>query len=234
MPPRETPLVNNFIYHIINRGNNSIPIFINNYDYQKFIQIMLYYQKPQTLRLSKLLQLPKSQRIKLKNFPQSNQTFLVEIIAYCLMPNHFHLLLKQTQNNGITTFMRLVQNSYCHYFNTKWNRKGTLFEGRFKSVLVETDEQLLHLSRYIHLNPYSSFLVKDVPSLMEYKYSSLPEYLKMTASEICQKQIILDQFPTINDYKNFVLNQADYQRTLDQIKHQTLEYSTNPGTTQKK
>lgn len=147
----------------------------------------------------------------------------VEINAYCLMPNHYHLLVKQTKDNGIFNFVRRLSSSCSHYFNKKNERKGGLFEGRFKAVRVETNGQLLHLSRYIHLNPYSSFLVNDLRSLLDYSFSSLPEYLGRTETSICQKGTILNQFPNPEDYKKFVLDQADYQRSLEEIKHQLLE-----------
>ena len=139
------------------------------------------------------------------------------------MINHYHLLLKQIKNNGIFNFIRLLNNSYSHYFNTKYKRKGSLFEGRFKAARIENDAQLLHLSRYIHLNPYSSFLVKNSEELISYPFSSLSEYLRQNKDNICHKEIVLGQFSDFKDYKKFVLNQADYQRSLQGIKHQLLE-----------
>jgi len=139
------------------------------------------------------------------------------------MPNHFHLLLKQSKDKGILTFMRSFQNSYAHYFNHKAKRKGTLFQGRFKTIRVETEAQLLHLSRYIHLNPLSSYVIKDLTALWQYPYSSLLEYINLQKSQYCQKQIILKQFSNRLDYKKFVSDRADYQQSLEKIKHQLLE-----------
>jgi len=224
MPIRSTPLVNNEIYHVLNRGNGAIPIFKNKWDFKKFLEIMFYYQNSNPpLRLSQFLLLPANERSNFETEFRQKKDFLVEIIAYCLMPNHFHFLLRQIKNNGIFQFMRLFQNSYSHHFNKKNKRKGGLFEDRFKAILVETDNQLLHLSRYIHLNPYSSHLVKDFPSLLVYQYSSLPEYLAPVNLQYCQKEIILGQFSSPCAYKKFVLDQADYQKNLEQVKHQTLE-----------
>ncbi len=147
----------------------------------------------------------------------------VELLEYCLMPNHFHLLLKQNTDNGISKLMGDFTNSYARYFNIRNNRKGPLFESKFKSIRVESNEQLLHLSRYIHLNPYSSCLVKNVQEIETYPYSSLSEYLSPSNDRYCQKEIVLDQFKKIVDYKIFVLNQADYQRKLQEIKYLSLE-----------
>lgn len=224
MPARNTPLVNGEIYHLFNRGNGSIPIFKSAYDYRKFIEIFLYYQNTNPpIRLSQFNNLLQDKKLQIEKELQIKKDFLVEILAYCLMPNHFHLLVKQIKDNGIYNFARKISDSYSHHFNIKNERKGSIFEGRFKATRVETNDQLLHISRYIHLNPHSSFLIKDIFSLKNYSFSSFPEYLGLTSNSHCQKEIILCQFKDIQSYQNFVFDQADYQRTLDQIKHQTFE-----------
>lgn len=216
MPIRKTPLVNGEIYHLINRGVASQPIFLTKRDFERCLLTMFYYQNPiQAVSYSHLIRFPR-QKNKIEAPP-------VEILTYCLMPNHFHLLVKQIQENGITTFIRKLTNSYSKFFNTKNKRKGPLFEGRFRAVLIETNEQLLHVNRYIHLNPYSSYLVKTKNQLLSYPFSSLPEYLNPQALPKCTKEIILSQFKNISSYKEFLLDQADYQQTLDQIKHLSLD-----------
>lgn len=224
MPTRIIPLVTNEIYHVFNRGNASTPIFRTKYDYQKFIQTFLFYQNNNPpIRFSKLTELSRQEREKLLKKLESKKDSLVTIIGYCLMPNHYHFILRQIKEGGILNFIRLFTNSYSRYFNIKCKRRGGLFEGRFKAIRVETDSQLFHLSRYVHLNPYSSFLVKDFSSLLRYPYSSLPEYIGTSKTNLCNKEIILDQFLSPEAYKEFVFDQADYQRTLEEIKHQLLE-----------
>ena len=224
MPRRNLPLVTGEIYHTLNRGTGSIPIFRTDKDYQKFLAILLYYQNAQVpFRFSRFVHLEREERVKLKKDLAKKKIFLVEIIAYCLMENHFHLLLKQEKDNGIMNLLRLVQNSYSHYFNKKSKRKGLLFEGSFKAIRVETEPQLLHLSRYIHLNPYSAYAVKNLSSLFKYPYSSLGEYINKRQKEVCQKNTILKLLSSRKKYKQFVSNQADYQRSLQTIKHQFLE-----------
>ena len=99
-----------------------------------------------------------------------------------------------------------------------------MFEGRFKTTRVESEPQLLHLSRYIHLNPYSASLVKNIEGLIEYSYSSLREYLELGEKNICRKKIIMKAFGnSIEKYKNFIADRADYQRHLQIIKDQILE-----------
>lgn len=161
---------------------------------------------------------------KFSHFP--NLTFkpdlskkIIEILAFCLMPNHFHLLLKQIKEGGITEFVSKVTNSYTKYFNTKYTRVGPLFQGEFKSVIVEDDEQLLHLSRYIHLNPLVLYLVKN---LDQYEWSSYREYVSGKKG-ICTKEEVLGFFKTPKEYEQFILDQADYAKQLELIKHKVIE-----------
>lgn len=137
------------------------------------------------------------------------------------MPNHFHFLLKQIKDNGISHFVANFQNSYTRYFNVKWKKDGPLLLTQFKAVRIEDDNQLLHVSRYIHLNPYSSFVIKSIDNLIDYPWSSLKEYL--SSANVVKSEEIINLIGSSKKYKKFLLDQADYQRTLDQIKHLTHE-----------
>ena len=224
MPGRKIPLVNNEIYHVLNKGISLQPTFLTKRDYQRALQTIFYYQNQKPpLKYSRFLSLSNKQRETILDNLRKQKLILVEIIAFCLMPNHFHFLLKQVANRGISKFISNFTNSYTRYFNTKNKREGALFKGKFKSVRIESDEQLLHVSRYTHLNPYSSYVIKTLEELENYPYSSLPEYLQRSPKGSCQKEIILDQFKNLNSYKNFVFDQANYQRELENIKHLILE-----------
>lgn len=224
MPTRKIPLVTGQIYHIINRGNGSLPIFTKDYTYQKFISLSDYYRHRKVpLKYSKLNSLPREERNQLLQELINKKDYQVEILSYCLMPTHYHFLLKQSCDNGIQNFIRLLTNSYSHYFNAKNERKGPLFEGRFKAVLIQTEEQLLHVSRYIHLNPYSGYLVKKIEDIFSYPYSSIGEYLNKKERGICHKNIILSFFSTPQSFKKFIADRADYQRKIETIKHLILE-----------
>lgn len=223
MPARFTPLVTDQYYHIFNRGVNKQPIFQGVRDYKRALDILEFYSFNPKLRFSKFLLLSQEERSNFMDSLHKINDKLVDIICFCLMPNHFHLLLNQLKDNGISKFMANLQNSFTRYFNTKHERIGPLLQGQFKAVLIEDDNQLLHVSRYIHLNPYSSYVVKDIEGLIEYKWSSFPEYLGIADKEICAKKIILDHFKNTQDYKQFVFDQADYQRKLEEIKHLVLE-----------
>ena len=138
------------------------------------------------------------------------------------MPTHIHLVLKQLVNSGVSSFMNILLNSFARYFNLSHNRHGPLWESRFKNVLIETDEQLLHLTRYVHLNPTSAGLV-ELPN--EWNYSSYLEYLGERSSKgICNWEGILEIQP--NNYQKFVNGRTSYQRSLSQIKHLLIENYT--------
>ena len=211
MPSRSVPFVNEEYYHIFNRGVAKMPIFNNAFDYKHFINTFLYYQVEGPK--------PRFSFFRKKPIALKNNVKIVDIICYCLMPNHFHFLLRQKKEDGITEFVGKISNSYTRYFNVKNKRIGPLLQGEFKSVYVESNEQVLHLSRYIHLNPLIGYVAKE---LNEYRWSSYPEYLGLT-DEICSKDEVLGQFKSVKDYEKFVLDQVDYARVLDFIKHKLLE-----------
>lgn len=149
---------------------------------------------------------------------------IVQLIAYCLMPTHMHAVLKQLQDKGISVFMGNVLNSYTRYFNTKYRRKGPLWEGRFKNVRVISDEQLLHLTRYVHLNPVTARLVDDPK---DWAASSYNEYVSKVKDEerVCEYDGILD-FGGKEQYRKFVIERIDYQRELALLK-ESLDISQN-------
>lgn len=224
MPGRETPLVTGEIYHIINRGVAGMDIFSSDRHYQHALETAFYYQnrKP-PLRYSYFSALSYSEKAERLEKLKSQKDFLVEIICYCLMPNHFHFLLKQLVDNGISIYLSKFSNSFTRYNNTKHNRVGPLFQGKFKSVHVDNEQQLLHLSRYIHLNPFSSGIVKHLKDLTDYRYSSLPEYLGLNSNQYCSQDLVLGYFKSKESYRDFVFDQAYEQRELDIIKHSILE-----------
>lgn len=213
MPYRLIPFVNDHYYHVFNRGVEKRKIFLNDRDYQQFLQTLYYYQ----------FRGPKPRFSTHKRFPSVNfdkNPKIVEIICYCLMPNHFHFLIKQLENAGVSEFVNKISNSYTKYFNTKHNRVGHLFQGTFKAVPVETDEQLVHLSRYIHLNPYVSELVKDLES---FPYSSYNDFIKGTDNKLCNSGAILSLFKDVKEYKNFIKDQESYALELERMKELLID-----------
>lgn len=224
MPSRKIPLVTDHYYHIFNRGVNKQPIFFSMKDYKRALETLEFYSySPMPLRYSKFLQLNRDERTQILFSLKKTGIKLISFICFCLMPNHFHFLLKQKVDGGITRFMSNFQNSFTRYSNTKYEMIGPLLQGEFKSVLAEDDSQLLHLSRYIHLNPYTSAIVKDVIELESYPWSSYAEYVKDTSMNFCDKEIVLSFFKNKDEYKNFVWDRVAYQRELARIKHILLE-----------
>jgi putative transposase len=204
-------------YHIYNRGVNKGDIFLSKFDYQSFLSFLKIYLSPKnTKELQQSLEIAVGWQekdkiirlLRLNNFSQE-----ISLLAYCLMPNHFHLLIKQSTSIAIQSFIRSLLSKYSMYFNFIHKRTGPLFEGRYKAVLVKSEEQLVHLSRYIHLNP------KEKSST--WKYSSLPNYLGQINQIWVKSNEILSYFSEEKpgfSYKSFI-DQKDKDFTLlDKLK----------------
>ncbi len=208
MPARNTLkiYVENGFYHIYNRGVEKRIVFVDAQDYQvflKYIKEVLSPLEEQEMRTKYVMQGLSLQSVRR---PVKSYYGKIELLAYCLMPNHFHFLIKQHDRTFLEGLMRSLMTRYSMYFNKKYDRVGSLFQGRYKAVLIEDERQLLHLSRYIHLNPveYS----KDLKSA----YSSYAEYLDIRntnwvkTKEILSffNQKVLSDFKKLNSYKDFV------------------------------
>jgi putative transposase len=136
------------------------------------------------------------------------------------MTNHYHLLMEQSADNGISKFVGNVQNSYTKYFNVRHQRKGPLFLSAFRCKLINTEAQFLHLSRYIHLNPFTAYIIKDIEKLKDYPYSSCPDYFgQLPPRRITYTSMLNRAFRNPVVHWDFVANQADYQKQLAHISH---------------
>ncbi len=206
-------------YHIYNRGVEKRHIFLDSQDYGVFLSYLKEYLSPKDekalfARLSepnissqerdKILKL-----LRLNNF--YNEIFL---LAYCLMPNHFHLLIKQSNALSIDKFMNSLALRYAIYFNRKYKRTGILFQDVYKAVSIETDEQLLHLSRYIHQNPLNKNKIPRKSPLSDFlsQPSSYPEYLGQRKSNWVATEEILSYFSKTNhklSYQSFIEQSED-------------------------
>lgn len=222
MPGRKIPLVNGEIYHVFNRGIDRRPTFTTKGEFQRAQQTLSFYKFFNLpMSLSKFLRLENKKQNEVLDLLMKNKK-LIEIFCYCLMPNHFHFLLRQEQDQGIARFLSNLQNSYTRYFNIRHERDGSLLLDQFKAVRIETEEQLIHVSRYIHLNPHTGYVVKTLEELECYPWSSFPDYLQGN-SKIVNIEFTLNLFGSIQKYKKFVFDQADYQRRLKEIEHLVLE-----------
>lgn len=222
MPYRKIPLIGGEIYHVFNRSIAKQPIFLTSRDFQRSVDVINFYRfKKPKLRFSFFNRLQKGEKESFLEDLLTNGEKLLEILAFCIMPNHVHFLLQPMGDQSMSDFMRNFQHSYSKYFNTKTQRTGSLFQSMFKAVRIESDEQLLHVSRYIHLNPATSYLVK-IGTLLEYPWSSFKDYLGENASMVARDKV-LGHFRSKEDYRRFVFDQASYQRELERIKHLILE-----------
>lgn len=222
MPARKIPLVAGEYYHVFNRVQNKEHVFTRKSDCQRVLITFDYYRfSNPPLKLSYYLASGSERRRDIRDRLKSLET-LVDLITFCVMPNHFHILVRQNKDNGISRFLSLTQNSLTKFRNVKYKRNGHLFKGQFKAVRIEDDEQLLHVHRYIHLNPYTAYVVKTTNELANYAYSSLPEYLGNTEG-FCVRNPIMDNFRNNKDYQQFIFDSADYHRHMVLIKHLTLE-----------
>ncbi len=213
MPRRFTPFVTNEFYHVFNRSAYRQPILSNKRDISYFHQLVHYYiQANPPVKFSYYRTNPDKYDFDLKEK-------LVSIVSYCYMPNHFHFCLRQEKENGIQKFFQKILNSFSHYYALKYKNKGPLFESAFKAVHIETEEQLIHLSRYHHLNPVTSHLVKHPK---DYLHSSYNAYFDKYTS-VVDPTPILTHFSSLKAYEKFVLDQIGYQRKLHQIKHLLLD-----------
>lgn len=223
MPYRTTIFASGEYYHIYNRGVAYQPIFKNKRDYERFVLTLSFYcfwDVP--LRLSKVLHLSREIRENVLVNLSKHDNKSVEVIAYCLMPNHFHLLVKQVKEGGISKYLRKSINSYAKYYNTKYKRVGSLFQDMFKAIRIESDEQFIHVSRYIHLNPLVSFLVRR-KEFLEYPWSSLRSYVKKSEADFVSTKSLLAHFKNRTEYIQFVLDQEEHGKKLEEIKHLVFE-----------
>ncbi len=229
---RRIQFVNDYFYHIYNRGTEKRNILLNEVDYFRFIHDLYEFNNVKaTLNLARdIVRGSTSNNISNNKKPRE---LLVEIIAFCLMPNHFHLILRQLKEKGITKFMQKLGTGYTMYFNQKNKRTGALFQGRFKAILVDKDNYFLPLVNYVHLNPVELIEPnwkeegirnrKKVNEFLEdYRWSSYPDYVGIkNFPSVINKEFFTSYFKNEENYKNFV-NQW-LTKDLELIKNTILE-----------
>jgi putative transposase len=174
-------------YHLYNRGIDQRLIFMDERDYAVFMHIL------KTL----LLDPKKLENEQVRPVRKSDVYDEIKLVAFCLMPNHFHLMVQQLSDRAITRFTRRLNNAYVTYFNQRHERRGSLFEGKLKAILVEYEEYYLYLTRYIHRNPLA-FWTKP---LITYPYSSYPYYLGKKQADWVKPEDVLSYFQRAADLK---------------------------------
>lgn len=216
MQQRKDLLANDHYYHVFSRSIAQYVVFNDAEEYSRMIEILnLYRYLDFNHKYSRFINFETIRQNAIIEDLEKNSPVFVEIVAYCIMPTHIHLVLKQITNHGISNYIAKVLNSYSRYFNLNHKRVGPLWAGRFKSVLVLKDEQLQHLTRYIHLNPTSAGLAK---SLKDWQFSSYFEYIDLIEGKekICSYDDLFDFSP--QEYEKFVMDRKSYQKKLSYIK----------------
>ena len=222
MPYRRTPLISGQIYHIYNRSLDGRRVFQSQKVANHFLELLKYYRSTKaTSSYSCYQSLEKIQNESLTKILLFKKYFRVKVLAYCLMPTHFHLLMRQEVDSGISKYISDSMNAFTRFFNIKSKRKGPLFLPRFQAKLIYDREQLIHVSRYIHLNPYSSGNIQNLEDILSYPNSSMKEYLsEKIPSGLSDSQIILSEFQNNkHKYLQFILENADYHRALEVNKY---------------
>jgi putative transposase len=188
--------IENSYYHVYARGAARKEIFLDDEDYCVFLNLLKRY-------------LDSEPAVDVLGREYNNFYETVELLAFCLMPNHFHILLYQHKEKAITNLMRGLMSSYSRYFNKKYDRSGKLTESSYKSSRISNNEYLMHISRYIHLNPRQ---------WRNWGWSSLLDYLDTPRANWVRPRRILEMFPSAKEYEEFVEDYEDAQRYLDVIK----------------
>lgn len=211
-------------YHLYNRGNDKRQIFHDKQDYDYFLKLLYISNSKNNFKLQKI------QRSK------DNDAFNIEITdpvvsigAYVLMPNHFHILITEKVDGGVSKFMQKLCTSYAMYYNKKYKRTGSLFEGKFKSQHLNTDRYLKYIFSYIHLNPvklidslWKERGIKDTGKALsfldQYNYSSYLDYIENSyrkENKIINKESFPGYFPTTETFLKEILIWLDYRKGID-------------------
>jgi len=195
---RKEVFANGEFYHIFNRGVDKREIFSDNLDSKRFFQGMIEFNVIQPIG-----SIYENSFLRNKNKKTDTQK-LVNLICYCINPNHYHFLLEQANDFGLEKFMHRLGVGYTKYFNNKYKRTGSLFQGNFKAVHVDSNEYLLHLSAYINLNHKVHHIeLGNLVSKLGVPKTSLGEYMGENSENFCKKEIILNQFKTFKEYEKF-------------------------------
>ncbi|MFA4817625.1 MAG: transposase [Parcubacteria group bacterium] len=219
---RKTEFANDEYYHICNRGVDKREVFLDNFDYYRFLLSMQEFNRTDPIgsifensfRKDKKINSPVWGRVSVYKIEK-----LVEVVAYCLNPNHYHFILKQLSDNGISKFMLKLGSGYSSYFNNKTKRSGSLFQGPFKAIHINSNEYLLHVSAYVNCNSE----IHGAHKADNYKWCSFPEYIGEKKGGLCNKEIILGQFKNKEEYKEYARTVAREMKNKKEMEKLLLE-----------
>lgn len=206
----------NEIYHICNKSIANFGIFKDSFNAKRLIFLLDYYNtQTHPKRFSHAL---RDKSYKYQNLLLLKNTPLVKFISYCIMPDHYHILVKILKEGSLSKYINDVEIGFSRFFNLKFDRKGPLWQSRFRAVRIKTDEQLLHVTRYIHLNPTTAGLVENPD---DWEFSSYRDYI---TNKYFLKEILTEITNSdLKKYKQFVEDRIEYQKKLKKIKKLLLE-----------
>lgn len=204
MPGRnlEKIYVGDAYYHVYGRGHNGDTIFRDWDDYAVFLNLFKRYLSSQPVMDNKG-----------REYPWLHDD--IELLAFCLMPNHFHALIYQNQPDAMTRLFKSVITTYGMYFNKKYKLRGRFLQSAYRASMISNDVYLMHISRYIHLNP---------KQYRTWKFSSLPYYLKRQSAEWLRPTKITGLFDTPQEYEEFMKDYEDQKQMLDVIKSDLADH----------
>ncbi len=222
MPSRPNIFITNYYYHIYNKTIDYLKPFEKESASNYFLNLIKYYKHSEikmsysaTLRLE-----PDQHKQYFKHLAEAEKN-KAEVLAYCLMPNHFHLLVKQKQKNGISKYIGDVLNGFTRFYNILNKRKGPIFLPCFRSKPIMNEEHLIHVSRYIHLNPYVTGLINTLDNIWTYPLSSAWEYINERNNFVNTKYILdLGYFLGKREkYRKFVESESEHGKTKTLTKY---------------
>jgi putative transposase len=194
------------VYHVFNRGVEKRDIFLDDKDYLRFIHDLYDFNDINPVRNLHYFINHKTGNVearKLYGYHEREPT--VEILVFTLMPNHYHLMLRQIKDDGIVKFMHKLGTGYTMYFNKRYSRVGSLFQGRFKAVHLTREEHFIHLPYYIHTNPYRGST--SIDDLEDYRWSSFPDYIGMkNYPSVTEREDLLDIFGGAEQFRLYMQN----------------------------
>lgn len=231
---RRPIFANNYIYHVYNRGVDKRNIFNDDDDYFRFIHDLFEFNDTEAAINDRYGKLHDIRCRVIEGRKQKPRKLLVNLLAFCLMPNHFHLMLEQNTDNGVSQFLRKLGVGYARYFNQKHERSGTLFEGRFKAIMIEQEAHFIHLPYYIHCNPLDLFMPqwreKDISNhnkafdfIKNYRWSSFSDYIgKKNFPSVTQRDLLLKSFGGEDTYARQTM-QWLFQMDLNVVQEVIIE-----------
>jgi putative transposase len=211
-------------YHLYNRGTEKRNIFSGRSDYERFLALLYFSNSTTSVHISNQQQNNQGRTLIELFTDVERGTPLVDLIAYCLMPNHFHLVVREIKDGGVSRFMQKVVTGYTMYFNIRYERSGALFQGKFKARHIRNDNYLKYIMAYVHLNPIKLFDAKWKEQGMrdqrrakvylgDYRYSSYLDYMgeKRVQNIVLNQHALPEYFETPKSFKEYVTDWMQYK-----------------------